>query len=444
MASMKKTAAILFCCCIPLCLHAAEGNTTSSALTLTADSAVEHAIQGNISLKKSSIALKQAKRTRNYSWSSAAPTFSSSASVRKTLPEKESTGTGAAAAASSNAANLSLGASVNIGLSPSLITSIRGAVLSYQKQQLDYNTAVRTIELNVRKAFYSILYEQENVALRQTNADTARKQYASNLAKFNRGLLPRLDVLNSQLTYQNAQLSLENAKTTLLNDMATFKQMMGIPQDTEVKVSGSLEDVLSLPEINIETVQKSSATIVSLQKQIEIAQNNLLAARFSAYAPSFTAGYSYNFSKALESGTDWSHGGTLSLGLSIPLDGFLPWSKSAQGIASQKDTINTLKLELQEAKTTLEVSTQSYLNKIRQLQAAAALQKTSVAFAKESYAMTSEAYASGTKDLLALQTAADNKLQAEVNLMSQAYSLIAAILELENTIGVPFGTFGIK
>lgn len=438
---VKKRALILLCGGLAVCLHAAAQESTSRPIQLTADSAVEYAVRGNISLKKSEISLQAAKRARNYSWNSVSPSLSSSASLRKTLPEKDS---GTAAAAASNAANLTLGASINIGLSPSLYTSIRGAVLSYEKQQLDYAAAVRTIELNVRKAFYSILYEQENVALRKNSADSAQKQYASNLAKYNRGLLPRLDVLNSQISYQNARLALENAQTTLLNDMATFKQMLGLPQDTELSVSGSLDAVLDLPELDLAAVQKNSSTISSLEKQLAIARNNLLAARLNAYAPSLSAGYSYSFARALEENSEWTHGGTLSLGLTLPLDGILPWSKSAQGIATQKDSIRTLQLELDDAKTTLEVSTQGYLNKIRQLQAALALQKSSVDYAKESYALTIEAYNSGTKDHLVLQTAADNLLQAEVNLKSQAYSLIAALLELENSIGAPFGTFGIK
>ena len=54
--------------------------------------------------------------------------------------------------------------------------------------------------------------------------------------------------------------------------------------------------------------------------------------------------------------------------------------------------------------------------------------------------MTLTAYNHGSKDLLTLQTAADNLLKAKTNEQSQLYSLISAILDLENTLGVPFGT----
>ena len=80
------------------------------------------------------------------------------------------------------------------------------------------------------------------------------------------------------------------------------------------------------------------------------------------------------------------------------------------------------------------------MNKIKQLQSAITLRKQSIDYARQSYDLTLDAYNNGKKDILTLQSASDSLLQSKVNLKSEAYSLIKAILELENTIGVPFGT----
>ena len=56
--------------------------------------------------------------------------------------------------------------------------------------------------------------------------------------------------------------------------------------------------------------------------------------------------------------------------------------------------------------------------------------------------MALDAYNHGTKDLLSLQNAQDSLFSTRVNLLNQAYTLETTVLNLENIIGVPFGTLG--
>lgn len=412
-----------------------------NALSLSVDDAVKYALEGNLSIKQSDIALRSSKRAKTFSWNSVAPSVSANAQISKSLPAM---GLLKNDADYSKDPTVTIGASVNMKLHPSVGTTVKGATLNYEKQQLDYNTAVRTVELNVRETFYGILFEQENITLLEKNLETAKGIYGSNVTKYNKGLLPRLDVLNSQLTYQNAKSSLETAKVTLENDKSVFKQLLGLDLDTDISLEGSLDDILSVGEISIDDVSKHSSEIASIEKEIQIANNNLLAARLSAYAPSLSGSYSYNLNKSMSDSSDWMHGGTLSLGVSIPLDGFMPWSSGVQSIANQKDNIESLKLKLENAKLSLKINCQSYMNKIKQLQSTINLRKQSIDYARQSYDLTLDAYNNGKKDILTLQSASDNLLQSKVNLKSEAYSLIKAILELENTIGVPFGTLSKK
>lgn len=427
----KSNMTVFLCLVMTFTVHCAY------SISLTVDDAVKYALEGNLNIKQGEIALRSAKRAKSYSWNSISPSISANAQISKDLP---SMGLTKKEADFSKDPTISLGASVNMGLKPSIVTSIKGADLNYEKQQLDYNTAVRTVELNVREAFYAMLFEQENINLLEKNTETARERYSSNLTKYNRGLLPRLDVLNSQIAYQNAKVSLDSAKTTLDNDKSIFKQLLGLNLDTDITLEGSLDNILSVGEISVDEIAKHSSEIASIEKQIEIAKNNLLASRLSAYAPSLTGSYSYRLNRSMESGSDWMQNGTLSFGVSIPLDGFLPWSSGVLSIANQKDNIESLNLQLENAKISLRINCQKYLNQIKQLQSTVNLRKQSIDFAKQSYDLTVDAYNNGTKDLLTLQNASDSLLQSRVSLKSEAYSLIKAILELENTIGVPFGS----
>ena len=176
----------------------------------------------------------------------------------------------------------------------------------------------------------------------------------------------------------------------------------------------------------------------SRKNKLELAKTAVLASRLNAYAPTLSAGYRIQRSKT--GNADAVDSGTLSASVTIPLDSLFPWSSSAQNVASAKDSVENIELQIEDAKTSLKVSTDSYLRSIAQSKSSITSLQASVNLAKETYDMTLTAYQRGSKDLLSLQNALDDVLAAQVNLKSEVYSLISSILELENVIGVPFGT----
>lgn len=418
--SIKKTA--LICAGLFICTGA-----FADSLKLTVQDSVKRALEGNITLKQSQLNLNSLKRTKNLSWGVISPTVTASGSWGKaTENELESLG-------------FNIG--VNLALTPSLYTAINGAVLNYEKGLLDYESAVKSIELNVRKVYYSLLFEKENIALQNQTVESSKKQYESTQAKYNRGAIPQIDVLSSQVTYQNNQLNLENQKMQFVNDIANFKQLLGIDQSEEVELTGSLEDLISNKDISIEGIEIKNSKVASLEKQIEIARNNLLSTRFTAWGPTLSASYSYApGATSLDDFETWKDGGRFSVGASIPLDGFLPWSRGAQSIYAQQDGLKNLELQLNDAKTSQQVNIDSCLRKINQYKQSVELRKKSVELAQKSYNMMLEAYNHGTRDLITLQNSADKLLQAQVQLKSEIFNLAAAQLDLENEIGVEYGS----
>lgn len=418
--SIKKTA--LICAGLLICTGA-----FADSLKLTVQDSVKRALEGNITLKQSQLNLNSLKRTKNLSWGAISPTVTASGSWGKaTENELESLG-------------FNIG--VNLALTPSLYTAINGAVLNYEKGLLDYESAVKSIELNVRKVYYSLLFEKENIALQNQTVESSKKQYESTQAKYKRGAIPQIDVLSSQVTYQNNQLNLENQKMQFVNNIANFKQLLGIDQSEEVELTGSLEDLISNKDISIEGIEIKNSKVASLEKQIEIARNNLLSTRFTAWGPTLSASYSYApGATSLDDFETWKDGGRFSVGASIPLDGFLPWSRGAQSIYAQQDALKNLELQLNDAKTSQQVNIDSCLRKINQYKQSVELRKKSVELAQKSYNMMLEAYNHGTRDLITLQNSADKLLQAQVQLKSEIFNLAAAQLDLENEIGVEYGS----
>lgn len=405
-----------------------SGNAESQTLVLSIEEAVELANNNNLSIKIQENTLKNLKIKNRYSWNSMSPTASVSATYANDL-ENETDSFG-------------VSGTVNIGLSSNLFTSIKEAKLNLQKGLLTYEDAVRSVELTVRKSFYQILYEKENLELKKRSLETSRIQYQNNQEKFRNGKISELDAFTSRVNYESKKPDVESAELTLQNDMAAFKQVLGIPQNVNVELSGTLDDVLSIKQVGLESLpepESPAPDIKSAEYDVEIAKTNLADSRFSAYGPSISGGYTYGKTLASDG---WSTSSRLSVGVSIPLDGYLPWSQKGVSVATGKTALDTAKKQLEDAKTTVAVKTESYLRKINQAVSQLSSLQANVELAEQTYQMTLTAYNYGKTDLTSLQNANDAVLNAGVSLKSQANTLISTILDLEELLGLPFGTLG--
>ena len=420
---LKKAVAVIFCASL------AAG--TVSAEELTVERAVHYAMENNISVQKDKITLDALKRAKKYSWNGVSP--SASVSANALFP--------AAGDARQYDYSLSIQGSVNIALSPSLYSSIKTAALNYENGLLTYDEALRSIELNVRSAFYHLLYELEYIELQRRNLETAGQQYEQNMKKYKSGQLSELDMLSSRVKYERLKPTLESAEITFGNDMATFKQMLGIDQSLELSLSGSLADARSFGDIRVEVDAEDTPVVRAGKNSVKIAQAALLARRFAAWGPTLSAGWTYGKSKTNLT-DDVSTTNAFSLGVSIPLDGYLPWSTGALSVASAADNVKTAELTLENSRTTVAVQIDNYVKQIRQIQSQIASLEANVDLAQKSYDMTKDAYNHGSRDLLTLQTAADSLLNARTDLALQEYTLITKMLNLEYTLGVPFGSLG--
>ena len=392
---------------------------------ITVDDAVSLALENNISIKRNQISLKTLERKNKYSWNSVSPSINASVNYNQPLGENIDKN------------SVSASGSVSIRLSPSVYTSIQSAKINYEMGKISYEQAVKSVELEVRNAFYQMLYAKENLSLLERNLETAKQRYNLNREKYQKGQLSELDLLSAQYSYESLIPNIEASQINMENNMSTFKQMLGLDQTEKIELSGSLDDFLSSFDFTLSFDINEIPSIKNLNFQIESAENQLLATRFSAYGPSANLGFSAGKDlKNIDSDFSFS----LSAGVSIPLDGFLPWSSGALSVANQKSSLEDLKLQLENQKTTIEIQIQNNSKKIMQAQSQLELLEKNVELAQKKYDMTQTAYNHGSKDFLTLQNAADSLMNAKISLMSQKITLLNTVLSLENTLGLPFGT----
>lgn len=408
---------------------------------LSVDEAVEMAKKNNVSVARGKITLDAVARAKAHSWNSVSPSASVSAS--SSIPVDSLSDT-----ESKYTASYGVSASVSVSLSGNLFTSMNAAKIAYESGKLTFDDAVKSVELSVREAFYGLLYEKENITLQEKNLEIAKTQYNNNLAKYNQGRLSEIDVLSAEVNYKSKIPTVESARTTFLNDLASFKQTLGLSLDEEVELDGSLDDLINLNEITVDEKNVQSSSIKQLEYKIASAKNSVMDKRFSAFSPSLKASLDWSdrswYVGYDGTAPDAQKSASISLSATIPLDGVLPWSARNDAIDTAKDTLKDLELQLENEKKNLTRTVMSSLRSIKQSQESIKYKQANVKLAQKTYDMTAEAYNRGAKDLLTLQNANTSLLNAQVSLKSETLTLIKAILNLENTIGIPFGTLGVN
>ena len=416
--------------------------------TLTIDEAVNLALKNNIEIKQSSMDLELLETKNKYSWNSVSPSISATGGFNGSTPLD----------GGDTSFSYSLGASLRLSLTPTLRTSMKKALLDYQAGKASLETTKRRIELSVRKTFYSLIYFNDNIEIQQRSLETAKQTYESNKAKYSQGRLPELQLLNSQYNYEKKIPDIENLKRTYQSNIESFKILLGLGLDDEITLQGKLDDAFNVQfnDTSLETALASieeNATIKNLKQQIAATQNTLQAAKLASYAPSIsfslsesTSGSSKdtkNFSGAVIKEA-WEPSSSLSYGVNVnlPLDGFFPWASGKLNVQTAEETLEKLKMNLEQTRTQTTLTVKNSYNSILQNITQLELLEKNEELTQKAYEMSKNAYNMGSTDLLSLQQAEDNLYSARYNVQNQKYTILTSILTLEDTLGLPFGTLG--
>ena len=418
---------------------AAAGTVPVAADPISLDGAVKLALEKNLSLQRAAIDLLGRKRISDNAWGVLVPSTSFSTGLTRTPNQSyNSLGVNFDPTWSQTAS-----AGLSLTIPASLFTNLAQAQLAYQTGTLSYDTARRTLEKNVRLAFGSLLLEEENIKLSQQNIDNKQQAYNDTQTKYKNGLASDLDVLSAQVAVETLKPTLQRLRTTYINDLGQFKVLLGIPTGQDVALEGSLDEEIEKNLLLDSLDQKASASpdVRSAEQSLRAAQLSLDSTRLSSWLPTTSFSWTGVPARALTSGAKWADTtGALSLQLSYSLDSFFWWTTASGDVASAEDTLKSSESQLEETKTNSALTRENDIRLIRQAVESLATQRLNLALAQKTYDLTSDAYQRGTKDLLTLQDSEGDLSQAHYDLLSQRYTLISAVLDLEYELNLPFGT----
>jgi outer membrane protein TolC len=140
-------------------------------------------------------------------------------------------------------------------------------------------------------------------------------------------------------------------------------------------------------------------------------------------------------------GNNWAQrSGMFRLTLGFRLNGLLPVSKEALGLTEMDDNLQKLNIGLSQAIRGTEVDVYTQVLKLEKSQKSMEAQRLNVDLAQRAYQLTEEAYKAGLKDLLEVQNAELEFQKAKLEVIKEQFNYMTGLIDLEYTIGVPFGT----
>ncbi|GHV68562.1 hypothetical protein AGMMS49928_08370 [Spirochaetia bacterium] len=422
-----KTKLLIIAAIMLAALHSIGAETV-----LTADEAVALALKQNLSLDRTRIETGGKKREAGTAWNSLIPSvsvgaaYSRGTSITGDLPPAREEWTPG------------VSFSASLSLSPAIVTEIRRTKADYEAGLLSYEAAKQELELQVRKSFYQIVLLGSNVELADRSIASAQARHEEAAAKAGVGQSSRLDELSARVDLENLRPAKRSAETALNNALENFALVLGIDPEETIQLNGSLE-LPSPPEL-IAADRQESLSISSLKKSLEALEAQRKTLWNQSYIPSLRLSWTGNPAYANDTWADST--GSFSVGVSIQLDNFLPGSKTKNQIAAVDNSLALYRSQITEAIRNQDTQIRQNMRVMEQSIESILAISLNVDLARETYAMWTQAYRQGSADLQQLRSAADSLSEAENRLRQEQYNLLVAMLDLEKSLNIPFGSLG--
>ncbi len=460
----------------------AEFSERADVLSLTVEDAVQYALNNSKSLKSAAIDLEIKKRAKDYSWNTFLPSLSASATAARTnystaynsavsgiTSGAASAFAGGYTAAGENAAKAAYGSVIkklddyddneqnhwvlqgnvaaqwNFNLA--MVESIKIAKNQYESGNLTWEQTSRETEVNIRKLFYGLLLQQENVSIQKESLSNAESRWRQAERLYNSGSVPRLQMLNARVTYENKKPEILNAENSLKQSKEMFAFLLGLSYGEDFELVGAIE--FSYVDVNADELFRTyidqNRDIQDLRKKKDLLDLSIRAKQLSTFTPSLSVNWNYN--PTLYAMGEWSDsdlgigeakdGGALSFTLVYSnLFDMLPFSSNMQGIKDLKQQRTQLQLGMEQLYQNTEIEIHKLVDSLNVAKENIEAMERNVSIAQEAYESTLKSYNAGQTERLELQDSETQLNQAKLGLLSEKNNYISALLDLETKLNI--------
>ena len=342
--------------------------------------------------------------------------------------------------------------SATLDFSFALIEGIRSIKLDYNASRIGYEKAKLQMEQGVRKMYNAILLLEANAALLQDSYENSRRQADIAEANYNAGLAPRLTWLQAQVAVENMKPTVNDLENSLKSLKGNFALLLGLAFDASLELEPVSTGAYFIPPDLGEFISRSASgkpDIQELQANLVTLHSQRKALAMQQYTPFLRLGWTLStmFDPLLDPFKDnwfkrenWNKGGNFSITLGMSFNSLFSFTKEGQQRKDMEAGIQIQNIALAQTirETELEIFTK--INSLEKTRTTAEAQQAAVDLAEQSYRLTEEAYRAGLQDFQAVRNASLAFDQAKLQLLTQQFNYLNDLIDLEYSIGVPFGS----
>jgi len=316
-----------------------------------------------------------------------------------------------------------------------LALGLERAKLAYERQSRVFKRQELDLVYSVTDAFYRLYRFTQTVDINRQKVSMQQDIYNTTFNKFKAGLIAEVDAMQAEVALLQYRNDLKNSETMLAEQESMFKQTIGIPEETRVRVITELE----LKQVN---VPLDKAQLMAMQnrselveKQISIEEQKIIIKQVDARVAieGKLSGY-YNFSGFSDPtfvyGTDsealfrssWeklqktpNRGFTFSL--QVPL---FDWGRNRAEVDAQKAILKSTELDLSDTKVTVIREAEDAVRSVANAWDRVQMLTKSQEVATKSLDINLKRFANGDITSTDLARATDQTNQAKINYL-QAY-----------------------
>lgn len=319
----------------------------------------------------------------------------------------------------------------------SLLTGLSANKEVQTISQLSVNKSEEQVIFDVAIAYYNVQLIGLQKEIVQANVKKLDSLLKITKVQLDNGFAKQLDYDKLKVNRTNLETELSNIELNYQQQLVYLKYVMAYPLEEAIQLSTSVEQEKVASSIATKMEMTNNLDFQMLMAQRRLTNINISQLKAS-YLPSFSLGFRYGYQAQrnqldfLSSATTWYPNSVLSINMNVPIfDGLSKHAKIQQLSIQQKQSVldeeqlkNTLKFQLKNMETKLQVSL-----------GALETQRNNLQLAEEIYQTTMLQYQTGVISTAELLNAETSLKEAQTNYLRSVAQIRMAELEALKAAG---------
>ena len=305
-----------------------------------------------------------------------------------------------------------------------------------QVSKAQHNAKVADVVMNIKNAFYAVLYTKEMLNIINVSFENAQANLNNVTALSNQGMVSEFTLLDAQVRVENIKPTIRQLENAVVSATDGLKILLNIPQTESVEVVGNIaytEENLQDANRFINQARNNNLNISTLEKAITLTKATVDVSR-SDYYPTIAAFANYGYNAMSNTFSNWNSYPTSMIGLSFSMNLFRGLQTKYQ---VQQSKIEVIKAEEQIAflKDAVAMQVRTNVNELIRIKADIEAQQRNVNIAERAYYLATVRFREGTGNQLEILNSDVALRQAKTNLLESEYNYVISKSRLDNLLG---------